>query len=83
MAGASLQDLVLHRLAELQRERGGRALPLRQVAARSFGRVSEELLHAIVSGHPAVTLTEREIKGLAVALGLEKQQVRAAANSSP
>lgn len=77
----SLQDLVLSRLVELQRERGGRRLTLRQVAVRSFGRISEPVLRAVVAGHPAAVLSEREIRGLAVALDLPLPRVLLAATN--
>ncbi len=79
MGDETLQDLLLRRLAHLQGERGGRRLSLRQVALRSFGRVSEATLRAILAGHPAVQLTDREINGLALALEVPAERVYLAA----
>jgi hypothetical protein len=79
MGDETLQDLLLQRLAHLQGDRGGRRLSLRQVALRSFGRVSEATLRAILAGHPAVQLTDREINGLALALEVPAERVYLAA----
>lgn len=75
MTGETLRDLVLRRLRDLQAERGGRRLSLRQLSVRSFGRVSESTLRAILAGHAAVHLTDREINGLALALDVPAEQV--------
>lgn len=84
MGGPTLRELVLGRLADLQAQRSGRHLSLRQVSVRSFGRVSEATLRAIVAGHPAVQLSDREINGLALALEILAERVYlAAANPGP
>jgi hypothetical protein len=84
MSGETLRDLVLQRLADLQAERRGRQLSLRQVAVRSFGRVSEATLRAIVTGHPVVQLSDREINGLALTLDVPAARVYlSAANPDP
>lgn len=84
MSGETLRDLLLRRLDDLQAERGGRRLSLRQLSVRSFGRLSESTLRAILAGHPAVQLTDREINGLALALDVPAEQVYlAAANPRP
>jgi hypothetical protein len=84
MGEPTLREFVLGRLADLQAERRGRHVSLRQVAIRSFRRVSEATLHAIVAGHPAVQLTDREINGLALTPEVPAERVyRAAANPGP
>lgn len=81
MPGETLQELLLRRLSDLQAERGGRRPSLRQLSARSFGRVSEATLRAVLAGHPAPPLTDREINGLALALDVPPERVYLAAAS--
>jgi hypothetical protein len=79
VSGETLRELALRRLSDPQAERGRRRLSLRQLSVRSFGRVSESTLRAILADHPAVHLTDREINGLALALDVPAEQVHLAA----
>ncbi len=61
MAKETLQELLLQRLAELERERGMR-LTLRQVARRSLGSVTADTLRVLVIGEP-LRLTDVQCRG--------------------
>lgn len=80
MAEETLQELLLQRLAELERERGMR-LTLRQVARRSFGSVTADTLRVLVIGEP-LRLTDVQCRGLALALEVPVERIYRAAMDS-
>lgn len=76
-----LQRLVLDRLSELG-DRDG-SLSLRSAAERSGGMVSHSTLQRISAGQYLVRkITDRTIKGIALALDVRESEVRAAAGRS-
>lgn len=81
MAGETLRDLVLWCRTEMERE-SGRPVSLQQLARRSFGRVDEGLLHALLAGVPGSALTDRQLEGLTLALNLSPWRVHRAASNS-